>query len=85
MKTTPTIALWGGIECTINRVGEQFFDQLERCGHYSRSGDLAAIAALGIKTLRYPALWERMAPHGLRGIDWTECDLTLAATARSGR
>ena len=77
MKTTPTIALWGGIECTINRVGEQFFDQLERCGHYSRSGDLEAIAALGIKTLRYPALWERVAPHGLRGIDWTECDRTM--------
>ena len=77
METIPTIALWGGIECTINRVGEQFFDQLERCGHYSRSGDLDAIAALGIKTLRYPALWERMAPHGLSGIDWSGCDHAL--------
>jgi dTDP-4-dehydrorhamnose reductase len=77
MDTTRTIALWGGIECTINRVGDQFFDQLERCGHYSRSGDLDAIAALGIKTLRYPALWERMASDGLRGVEWSGCDRAL--------
>ena len=77
METTRTIALWGGVECTINRVGDQFFDQLARCGHYSRSGDLDAIAALGITTLRYPALWERIAPHGVARIDWSECDRAL--------
>src|SRR5436190_5639662 len=56
--------LWGGIECTLNRVGDRRYDQLERCGHYRRSGDLEAIAELGITTLRYPLLWERASASG---------------------
>ena len=76
--TAGPLALWGGIECTINRVGDQFIDQLERCGYYKREGDLAAIAALGIRTLRFPVLWERIAPHGLRHADWREPDRALA-------
>jgi len=55
-----SIEVWGGVECTINRVGDRYFDQLDRCGHYTRLSDLDAVASLGIKTLRYPALWERM-------------------------
>jgi len=27
------LELWGGIECTINRVDDQFFDQLQYSGH----------------------------------------------------
>ena len=61
-----SIELWGGLECTINRVGDAYFDQLARCGHYGRLDDLDAIAALGLRTLRYPALWERIAPDGDR-------------------
>jgi dTDP-4-dehydrorhamnose reductase len=79
----PSLELWGGIECTINRVGERVIDQLARCGHYARlEADLDRIAALGIRTLRYPALWERMAPHGpgrLDEIDWSGCDAALRA------
>jgi len=41
--------IWGGIECTINRVGDQYFDQLTYQGHYARSGDLKLLADLGIK------------------------------------
>jgi dTDP-4-dehydrorhamnose reductase len=51
--------LWGGIECTINRAGPNTFDQLERADHYRRGDDLQRIAALGIRCLRYPVLWER--------------------------
>ena len=71
------IELWGGLECTINRVGDQFFDQLARCGHYARLDDLDAVAALGIRTLRYPALWERIAPDGVANADWRWCDAAL--------
>jgi dTDP-4-dehydrorhamnose reductase len=53
--------LWGGIECTVNRVGSRTFDQLERSGHYRRLDDLDHIAALGIRRLRYPLLWEKAA------------------------
>ena len=58
-QTGQPIEIWGGLECTINRVGDVFGDQLERCGHYRRLDDLDAIAALGIRTLRFPARWER--------------------------
>ena len=63
--------LWGGIECTINRVNNQYFDQLEYANHYKRENDLQLIADLGIKTLRYPILWERHQPNLNQEIDWT--------------
>ena len=77
---TADIELWGGIECTINRVGDATVDQLERCGHDAAAGDLDAIAALGIRTLRYPVLWERIAPDGL-----DRARLALGRRARSRR
>ena len=79
-----TIALWGGVECTINRVGDRFLDQLEHCGHYTRPGDIDAIAALGVAALRYPALWERIAPDGIRHADWRDCDRALLRLREAG-
>jgi dTDP-4-dehydrorhamnose reductase len=69
--------LWGGIECTLNRVGSSCFDQLARSGHYTRGGDLDEIAALGIRTLRYPLLWERAATGSPSEFDWTFADERL--------
>jgi len=69
--------LWGGVECTVNRVGDQFFDQLEWTGHASRVEDLDLFADLGLKTLRYPVLWERIAPRGLAEADWSWPDERL--------
>jgi dTDP-4-dehydrorhamnose reductase len=51
--------IWGGIECTINRVGDSFRDQLEYSGFYERPSDLDEYIGLGIKALRFPVLWER--------------------------
>ena len=52
--------IWGGIEPTLNRVNDQYFDQCVFSGHYDRSlSDFEQIASLGIKTLRYPVLWEK--------------------------
>jgi dTDP-4-dehydrorhamnose reductase len=62
VRTADLPALWGGIECTVNRVGDVVHDQLERSGHAGRPEDLDRVAALGIRTLRYPVLWERTAP-----------------------
>lgn len=69
--------VWGGIECTVNRVGERYHDQIERSGHADRPGDLDRVAALGIRTLRYPVLWERTAPDGPATADWTWADQRL--------
>ena len=70
----PPLELWGGIECTVNRVGAQYFDQLERNGHARRPHDLDLIAGLGIRVLRYPVLWERTAPHEGAEPDWAWTD-----------
>lgn len=62
--------IWGGLECTVNRVGDRYFDQTVRTGHHERISDLARFAELGISALRYPVLWERTAPESLERADW---------------
>lgn len=62
--------VWGGLECTINRVGDRFFDQLEYAGFYQQPA-VSSIADLGIKKLRFPVLWERHQPVNGQSIDWT--------------
>ena len=66
--------VWGGIECTVNRVGDQYYDQIQRSGHAARADDLDRFAELGIRTLRYPVLWERIAPDGLPAANWNWAD-----------
>jgi dTDP-4-dehydrorhamnose reductase len=70
------IELWGGIECTLNRVGDTYFDQYAWSGHDARPGDLERIAALGIRTLRYGILWEKTA-RGEGDYDWSWADERL--------
>src|SRR5688572_23844824 len=53
-----SLELWGGVECSVVRIGEEVRDQCRETGHFDRPGDLDAIAGLGIKTLRYPILWD---------------------------
>ncbi|MFL6254710.1 MAG: sugar nucleotide-binding protein [Pyrinomonadaceae bacterium] len=62
--------LWAGVECTVNRVGEHYHDQLERGGHAHRVEDLELLAGLGVRAVRYPVLWERTAPCSLEDADW---------------
>jgi dTDP-4-dehydrorhamnose reductase len=69
--------VWGGVECTVNRVGDRYFHQMERSGHSRRVDDLERFAALGIRAIRYPALWELVAPHGLERADWSWPDERL--------
>jgi dTDP-4-dehydrorhamnose reductase len=77
-KDSRTLELWGGLECTVNRVGDVFFDQMERNGHATRVRDLHLFAGLGIRAIRYPVLWERVAPdNNLERIDWTWVDERL--------
>ncbi|KAA5536156.1 family 1 glycosylhydrolase [Taibaiella lutea] len=51
--------IWGGMECTINRVSDQYFDQFEKTGQYEHLDDLRKVCQLGISKLRFPILWER--------------------------
>ena len=72
-----SLQLWGGIECTLNRVGDNFHDQLARNGHYLRRDDLERFAALGLRTLRYPLLWERAVTASPDVYDWAFADERL--------
>src|SRR5918993_1063591 len=73
-QQTATVEIWGGVECTLNRVGDRWFDQVERTGHDDRPSDIELIASLGISAVRYPVLWERIAPSSLDALDWTWTD-----------
>jgi dTDP-4-dehydrorhamnose reductase len=64
--------IWGGLECTINRVGNQYFSQLDDARHDDRPTDLEAIAALGISSIRYPVLWEKHQPQQNIAINWSQ-------------
>jgi dTDP-4-dehydrorhamnose reductase len=59
-RSTPPLELWGGVECTVVRIGDDYRDQLVETGHSVRLDDLDAIADLGIRTVRYPIVWERV-------------------------
>src|SRR5438046_10595041 len=81
---TEAIQLWGGVECTVNRVGDRHFNQLELSGHWHREADLERFAELGIRTLRFPLLWETLAPQSLDHIGWSWADARLAKLKRPG-
>jgi dTDP-4-dehydrorhamnose reductase len=72
------LEIWGGVECTINRVADRWFDQIAKSGHDVRTSDLDRFAALGIRAIRYPILWERVAPSSLDHIDWQWADERLS-------
>ncbi len=82
--TNPPLEVWAGVECTVNRVGDEYFDQLERNGHATRLDDLDLFAELGVRAIRYPVLWERTAPNGLDSADWSWADERLGRLRELG-
>lgn len=80
----PPLQLWGGLEATVNRVRDRYFSQMEQNGHDRRISDLDRFAALGITALRYPVLWELIAPDGLDYADWSLPDERLPALRELG-
>jgi dTDP-4-dehydrorhamnose reductase len=76
------LELWAGAECTVNRVGETYFDQLARTGAFARLEDIDRLADLGVRALRFPVLWERVAPNGLASADFSWVDARLARLRR---
>jgi dTDP-4-dehydrorhamnose reductase len=71
------LELWAGAECTVNRVGDVYFDQLRRTGSHGRLEDLERLKDLGVRALRFPVLWERVAPEPLAKPDFSWSDVRL--------
>lgn len=78
--------VWGGIECSFNRVKDIYMDQLQFSGHYPRVlADIDAVATLGVKAVRYPVIWERLHPVPGHAIDWKgTVDVPLNALRKRG-
>ncbi len=81
MSGTPDI--WGGIECSVVRVGDTVRNQLHDTGHLWRRDDIALIAGLGLKTVRYPVLWEMVEQQRGR-MDWRWTDERLGELRKFG-
>lgn len=79
-----TLQLWGGVECTVNRVGDRAFDQMALSGHDRRPEDLRRIAELGVRTLRQPVLWEHVAPGRPDEPRWAWADERLGLLRELG-
>lgn len=75
---TNSIELWGGVECTVNRIRERFNDQTVLTGHQQRIEDLDSCLEVGFSAIRYPVLWERVIREAGDVPDWEWSDLRLA-------
>lgn len=75
-----TLELWAGPECTVNRVGDRFHDQLAATSFTERLNNLDDLASLGIRKMRFPLIWERTELS--RGqYDWSWSDRALSRLA----
>lgn len=72
--------IWGGVECTCNRVGDTWLDQSHASGHAHRLNDYEAFAAIGLRTLRCGLLWEQYE----REQSWRSFDERLACIRAVG-
>ncbi|ADV65971.1 family 1 glycosylhydrolase [Deinococcus maricopensis] len=80
-RTPPSdrpLELWIGVECTFNRVHDRYLNQLTVCGHDERHDDLDLLAQLGARRIRYPVLWEQVAPDHPDDLHWDWTDQRLA-------
>jgi len=78
------LELWAGPECTVNRVGDEYRDQLVANGFHERLDDLDRLAELGIRRMRFPLLWERTAPDSPDVFDWAWSDERIARLRELG-
>ena len=78
-ESTRSLEVWGGVECTVNRVQDSFYDQQTWSGHRDRvAEDLPLFAALGIKSLRVGLPWEVFEASR----SWDFADAILSTMAR---
>jgi dTDP-4-dehydrorhamnose reductase len=75
---------WAGPECTVNRIGDRWRDQLKETGFDDRPDDVDRLASLGIRRMRFPLLWERTAPAAPGRCDWRWADERLARLQAHG-
>jgi len=78
------LELWAGAESTVVRVGDDFRDQAVETGHHHRMEDIDLFASIGARTVRFPILWERVAPDRLTELDFAWTGARLERLRRHG-
>ncbi|MEK2646726.1 family 1 glycosylhydrolase [Bdellovibrio sp. BCCA] len=66
------LKLWIGVECTLNRVQDTYYSQIEKSGHSRRMTDLHLFSSLGAERIRYPFLWEQLCPAERPSWEWSD-------------
>src|SRR5918997_6083 len=84
MPARAPLELWGGAECTIVRLNDSWRDQSIETGHRFRREDIDRMAELGIKRVRFPILWEAVAPDRPDEFDFEWTDDRLAMLRERG-
>jgi len=80
----PPLELWAGAECTIVRLADGYRDQAVETGHDARLDDIDRLIELGVKAVRFPILWERVAPERLDRLDFSWTDPRLERLREAG-
>ena len=83
-KAAPPLELWGGVECSVVRIGDDYRNQVVETGHSARFDDLDAMIDLGVKAVRYPILWETVAPETPTELDFSWHDKRLEHLRKRG-
>jgi len=69
--------IWAGLECSIIRTNDSYRDQLQMSGHDQRIDDLNLFHELGIKTIRFPVLWEKLVAEKRDKPDFRYTDIRM--------
>jgi dTDP-4-dehydrorhamnose reductase len=80
----PPLQVWAGAECTIVRLGDEFRDQSTETGHRDRRDDIERYAEMGVAAVRFPILWESVAPESPDQLDFSWTDDRLAMLRERG-
>lgn len=73
----PLFSLWGGLECTINRVQSTYYDQFQLAGHYDNNKLMHEFNDLEFSAFRFPVLWEKYGSAGSSSPEWQFADNQL--------
>lgn len=66
------------------RLGDERRDQLIETGHHHRLDDIDRIIELGVTAVRFPVLWERVAPDSQEQLDFAWSDARLERLRAAG-
>jgi dTDP-4-dehydrorhamnose reductase len=78
------LEVWGGVDYSLNRIRDEYLHQGIKLEHHKKVTSPLIFAQMGIKKVRYPCLWELVAPKDLDYCHWTHLDEKLGECQKLG-